>query len=67
MEYKANGMRICERCGDLPAAEGDTVCENCRMILAMLRKRMYEENADDPIGFDRSDEDWYCSDECEEL
>lgn len=52
---------ICERCGDLPAAEDDTVCENCRMVLTMLRRKMYEKNADDPIGFDRSDEDWYCN------
>ena len=51
-------VKMCARCGIDIAANGFDYCENCLYVLTLWRKKLQE---DDPIGYDRSDEDWYCN------
>jgi hypothetical protein len=51
-------IKMCAQCGIEIAVNGFDYCENCLYVLALWRKKLQE---DDPIGFDRSDEDWYCN------
>ena len=46
---------MCGRCGIEPAAEGFRYCENCLFVMAIWRRKLRQK--DDPIGFDRTDED----------
>ena len=47
-------VKMCKRCGIDIAANGFDYCDNCLYVLALWRKKLQE---DDPIGFDRSDDD----------
>ena len=47
-------VKMCARCGIDIAANGFDYCENCLYVLALWRKKLQE---DDPIGYDRSDDD----------